>query len=164
MLRSRKFLSVFILCVVAISAYATDAVTADAYVPGLGEFMAATQMRHVKLWFAGKARNWPLAAYELDELKEGFNDVVKYHPVHKDSPVPVSTILPELMALPLKKLGSAIASKDEQRFIHAYDLLTDACNACHKEERFGFNRIRRPQSNPYPDQIFIPDKTRSSGD
>src|SRR5262249_46301319 len=43
--------------------------------PGLGEIMALQQMRHSKLWFAGSAGNWPLAEYELDELKEGFGDV-----------------------------------------------------------------------------------------
>jgi hypothetical protein len=36
--------------------------------------MTLTQMRHAKLWFAGQAANWPLAAYELDELHEGMQD------------------------------------------------------------------------------------------
>ncbi|PYR25901.1 MAG: hypothetical protein DMF98_10670, partial [Acidobacteria bacterium] len=47
--------------------------SADAYVPGLGEMMSLQQMRHVKLWFAGQAENWDLAAYEVDELGEGFD-------------------------------------------------------------------------------------------
>ena len=38
----------------------------DSYAPGLGEFMTATQLRHAKLWFAGKENNWDLAAYEID--------------------------------------------------------------------------------------------------
>ena len=33
------------------------------FTPGLGEIMTLTQMRHVKLWFAGDAANWPLAKY-----------------------------------------------------------------------------------------------------
>src|SRR5215471_18604761 len=43
------------------------------YTPGLGEIMTFQQMRHVKLWLAGQAGNWPLASYELDELNEGFD-------------------------------------------------------------------------------------------
>jgi hypothetical protein len=43
----------------------------EPYAPGLGEFMTATQLRHAKLWFAGKANNWDLAAYEIDEIMEG---------------------------------------------------------------------------------------------
>ena len=37
--------------------------------------MPLQQMRHIKLWFAGRAGNWPLADYEIDQLKEGFDDV-----------------------------------------------------------------------------------------
>lgn len=43
----------------------------EPYQPGLGEFMTATQLRHAKLWFAGEQNNWDLAAYEIDEVKEG---------------------------------------------------------------------------------------------
>ena len=39
--------------------------------------MALQQMRHIKLWFAGRAGNWPLADYEIGELNEGFDDVNK---------------------------------------------------------------------------------------
>ena len=47
------------------------------YQPGLGEIMSLQQMRHIKLWFAGNAANWPLANYEIGELGEGFDDVRK---------------------------------------------------------------------------------------
>jgi hypothetical protein len=53
---------------------AADRSASDAYLPGFGEFMSATQMRHAKLWFAGDAQNWDLAAFELDEIKEGLED------------------------------------------------------------------------------------------
>jgi hypothetical protein len=33
--------------------------------------MTAIQLRHMKLWFAGKALNWELAAYELRQLDTG---------------------------------------------------------------------------------------------
>src|SRR5277367_6690847 len=45
--------------------------------PGLGEIMTLQQLRHIKLWFAGRAGNWPLADYEMGELNEGFEDVNK---------------------------------------------------------------------------------------
>src|SRR5580658_6860576 len=49
----------------------------EPYQPGLGAIMALQQMRHIKLWFAGHAGNWPLADYEIGELKEGFDDVTQ---------------------------------------------------------------------------------------
>ena len=45
--------------------------TNEQYIPRLGDIMNAVQTRHIKLWFAGKARNWDLAAYELRQLKAG---------------------------------------------------------------------------------------------
>ena len=68
------------------AAVASSSATPEAYVPGLGDIMSLQQMRHVKLWLAGQAGNWDLAAYEVDELGEGFDDIVKFHPTHKDSP------------------------------------------------------------------------------
>jgi hypothetical protein len=129
------------------------------YVPGLGEFMSATQMRHSKLWFAGQAENWALAAYELNEIKEGFADIVRFHPTHPGSPVPIREILPKLMAAPFARLQVAISSQNPSKFDEAFDSLTAACNACHQAEKFGFNVITRPTSNPYTNQDFSPAST-----
>jgi hypothetical protein len=122
--------------------------------PGLGEIMSANQMRHAKLWFAGQAGNWKLAAYEVDELEEGFDDVIRFHPTHKDAPAPLSELVPAMMTGPIGQLRSAIAAKDGARFEQAFDVLTDACNACHQETHFGFNVVIRPTTNPYSNQRF----------
>jgi len=126
--------------------------------PGLGEIMAANQMRHVKLWFAGEAGNWPLADYEVDELTEGFDDVVRFHPTHKDSPQPLRDLVPALIDPPLAKLRAAIEARDKQRFEAAFDALTAGCNACHQAARFGFNVVVRPTANPYTNQRFEPER------
>src|SRR6187200_171731 len=52
----------------------------EPFKPGLGEITSLQQMRHLKLWLAAQAGNWALADYELDELKEGFEDITKYYP------------------------------------------------------------------------------------
>src|SRR5262250_1588155 len=71
----------------------------ETYASGLGEIMSLQQMRHLKLWLAGAAKNWPLADYELDELKEGFDDVIKFFPVKDDMKIADmagSTVMPVL--------------------------------------------------------------------
>jgi hypothetical protein len=78
----------------------------------LGELMTLQQMRHTKLWLAGQAGNWQLAAYELDELGEGFDDVVKFHPSHKDSPVAPKDAIPRMITQPLADLRDAVTRKD----------------------------------------------------
>ena len=130
--------------------------TADAYVPGLGEIMTLQQMRHTKLWLAGEAGNWDLAAYEIKELGEGFDDVVKFHPTHEESPVAPKDAIPRMVTVPLMELGAAVDKKDMKGFEQAYDRFTKACNDCHQATNFGFNVVQRPATNPYPNQIFAP--------
>jgi hypothetical protein len=128
----------------------------EAYAPGLGEIMSFQQMRHVKLWFAGQAGNWDLAAYEVDEIGEGFDDIVKYHPTHKDSPVAPKDAIPRMVTEPVASLRAAVDKKDPAAFVQAFDALTAACNNCHQATNFGFNVVQRPATNPYPSQVFAP--------
>jgi hypothetical protein len=128
----------------------------EIYVPGLGEMMSLQQMRHVKLWFAGQADNWELADYEIDELGEGFDDIVKYHPTHKDSPVAPRDAIPRMVTGPLGDLRKAVDAKNSAAFVQAYDSLTAACNNCHQATNFGFNAVQRPAANPFSNQVFAP--------
>jgi hypothetical protein len=44
------------------------------YRPSLADLMNTTvQLRHVKLAFAGREKNWVLAAYELKQLSDALN-------------------------------------------------------------------------------------------
>jgi hypothetical protein len=116
----------------------------QAYTPGLGELMTFTQIRHAKLWFAGQERNWEVAQYEVDKLQEGFDDVVRFHPAHKDSPLPLPLLVSKIMTTPIGDLREAIKARDEEKFVAAYDALMAGCNACHQTANFGFNVVRRP--------------------
>lgn len=124
------------------------------YVPGLGEIMAQSATRHAKLWFAGQARNWALAAYEVDELHEGFEDAGKYHPTHKHITQPIPDLIAKHMVQPLAAIEQAIKDKNQQAFIANYDKLTTGCNACHQGTDFGFNVVTRPSFNPFANQAF----------
>jgi hypothetical protein len=53
---------------------------AQSYVPRLGDIMEVTQLRHFKLWYAGKAKNWRLANYELKQIKDSFQDATRFYP------------------------------------------------------------------------------------
>lgn len=121
---------------------------------GLGEIMSLQQMRHSKLWFAGSAGNWPLADYELDELKEGFDDVLKLFPVHDGVRLAPLVGVIEKAAIP--DLAKTIAAHDAAKFADAFDGLTAACNGCHQSAKHGFIVIQRPTSLPYTNQSFAP--------
>src|SRR5712691_2986842 len=84
----------------------------EPYTPGLGEIMTLQQMRHAKLWLAGQAGNWNLAAYEIKELGEGFDDILLYHPTHEESPVAPKDAIPRMMTAPVADLRAVVVKKD----------------------------------------------------
>jgi hypothetical protein len=128
----------------------------ETYASGLGEIMSLQQMRHLKLWLAGAAKNWPLADYELDELKEGFDDVVKFFPLKDD--IPIGQLAGSTAVPVLPDLKRAIDARDGTKFAAAFDKLTAACNACHRAAKHEFIVIQRPTSSPYSNQSFEPKK------
>jgi hypothetical protein len=119
----------------------------EPYQPGLGEIMALQQMRHIKLWFAGRSANWPLADYEIGELKEGFEDV--------DKLIGGDTVEKQVGA-PIKALEKIIADKNRAAFPAAFDKLSAGCNACHHALDHSFIVIQRPAVLPYTNQVFTP--------
>jgi hypothetical protein len=135
---------------------AAQAQPKEPFTPGLGEIMTLQQMRHLKLWFAGQAGNWPLADYELDELKEGFEDIVKYFPTKDDAPTgPMASAVIEKEVAELNK---AIEAKNAKQFAAAFEKLTASCNACHQSSKKPFIVVQRPTANPYANQSFAPRK------
>ena len=126
----------------------------EPYSPGLGEIMTLQQMRHSKLWLAGQASNWELAAYELDELKEGFDDAIKLFPTFKG--LPVGRMIGDIMTTSIADVDKTIAAKDGSGFASAFDRLTASCNACHQAANHGFIAITRPTASPFTNQVFAP--------
>jgi len=113
--------------------------------PSIRDIMAKQQMRHIKLWFAGSAGNWPLADYEVDGLKDGFEAV--------NEQLGGNTVA-DAVGAPLAALEKAIDGKQRAAFLSAFDKLTAGCNSCHHTLDHAFIVIRRPALLPYSDQTF----------
>jgi len=113
--------------------------------PSISDIMAHQQERHIKLWFAGRSGNWPLADYEIDALNDGFADV--------NSLLGGSTVN-DAVGAPLAALQKAVEAKDRGAFMGAFDKLTAGCNSCHRTLDHAFIVIRRPAVLPYSDQSF----------
>jgi hypothetical protein len=115
----------------------------------LSSIMAEQQMRHIKLWFAGNAANWPLAEYEVGALKDGFDDIGKL--VGDD-------LVSQYVGAAMTALEKSIDAKNRQAFIVAFDRLSAGCNECHRTLDHGFIAIQRPALSPYSNQNFSPRK------
>ena len=115
------------------------------YHPELGEQMLTLQIRHARLWFAGDAQNWTLAAFELQEIKEAFDAVVEQNPEHAIfQPQRLADILPAMTKTPIAALRDAIDHGSRKEFETAYDGLSAACTGCHKAAGNDFLIVQRP--------------------
>jgi hypothetical protein len=139
---------------VATLAFATDEPKRAEYVPGLGEFMSSAQVQHAKLWFAGTQGNWKLAVFELDEMKETFEDAARFYPTDKD--LPIGEMIKQNIEPAFEQLKKAIDGKNVGGFQTAYDLMTEACNTCHAGTQHEFIRLQRPTAPPLTNQIYAP--------
>jgi cytochrome c553 len=114
----------------------------DRFVPRLNDMMVATQVRHFKLWYAGIVQNWPLANYELTQIRNVITDTARLY-ANKGGAKMSATMMPAT-----DDLADAIKAKDAKKFASAYTKLTAACNSCHEAAGFGFIRIREPRLSP----------------
>ena len=111
----------------------------------LAEVMAAAQMQHIKLWFAGKHGNWRLAGYELDQLEASLKRAESLYSAGRAS---------EFAPKQLQSVRDAIGRGDGSDFAKAYTELTNACNTCHRALGRSFITIQVPPNSPFSDQLF----------
>jgi hypothetical protein len=136
---------------------------AKGYVPHLANLMnEAMQVHHAKLWFAGHASNWVLAAYEVTKIKETIVEI-------KESIVDIQVASSQWQHVPvgemlrgfdanLDAVEQAVKAKNASKFDAAYHDLTATCNACHARAGQSQIRIMAPLANsgsPFPDQDFM---------
>ena len=119
----------------------------NAYVPSLGEIMQIVQSKHIKLWQAGSAMNWPLAAYEVDQISDTFLRTAIFY-----EDIPSRYVL--AVQVPLAAMKKAAGAGDGPGYDVAFAMLNDACNACHRAANVGFVVIKTPTSSPLVDEKF----------
>lgn len=124
----------------------------ESYVPPLNLLMVATQLSHFKLWYAGAVENWPLANYELGQIRTGIDRAKSLYPDNVKSNM-------TMMSPEADELENAINAKDSVKFSKAFSKLTAACNTCHEATGFGFIKIREPklsplETSPFSDESF----------
>ena len=130
--------------------------TPKTYLPGIEQFMNVIQSEHAKLWYAGQARNWELAAYQLGEIKEIMGDVQEIYSKFKD--LPFADMLDKVITGEIAALEKAIEKKDANAFRAGFAKLTDACNSCHTATGMGFVVIKTPSQPAFFNQEFAPRK------
>jgi hypothetical protein len=140
----------------------TQETASKGHLPRLAGLMnEAMQVHHTKLWLAGHAKNWDLAGYELNKIKDTIAEI-------KETIVDIQTTSPQWRSMPvgemlrgidssLNVLDQAIKAKDPSAFEAAYSGLTASCNACHARAGQSQVKIIVPTTNgagAFTDQDF----------
>jgi hypothetical protein len=123
------------------------------YTLSMGDMMnTLVQPRHAKLGLAGRAENWPLAAYALVEIRQAFAGIKKAQPRFRG--LPVGELVDAALGQPMNAVEAAIKQQDAKKFAVAYDQLTQGCNACHQAVDHPFVVIKVPDASAFPNQDF----------
>jgi hypothetical protein len=130
--------------------------TSPQSLPRLVDIMSAVQFRHLKLWTAGQQKNWELAGYELELVRDGLTEAVALY-----TNIPVDNI--RMVDPPIRAMESAIAARNGVAFSKAFGELTAGCNACHQSIGRGFIVIKVPTTSPFTNQSFSPPDEKGKG-
>jgi hypothetical protein len=119
----------------------------DLYSPRLADLMIENQLRYLKLWYAGRVKNWILAEFEMGRIRESFDNATRIFPT-----IPLASKY--MIIGPASELDRAIEAKDSAKFAKAFDKLTAACNGCHEAASLGFIVISKPRRSPVETSPF----------
>jgi len=123
-------------------------------VPSQSHAMQDVGYHFMNLWFAAQKRNWPLAAFYLDETRSHIKWAVRIIPVRKAQagPVDLEGIREAVDSSTLAPLEKVIEAKDGTRFTAAYKLSLEGCYSCHKASEKPY---LRPQISTQPEVHII---------
>ena len=121
--------------------------------PGLGEIMGAIHVHHAKLYYSAVNENWDLAAYQLDEIKEGLDQAATLHDEFKTVKTPLSVLI-RMTDRGLSDVDAAIKSKSKARFLTGYQQLTQSCNQCHQAADHPYIVVQTPSMGMFSNQKF----------
>lgn len=117
-------------------------------VPDQAHAMHDVDYHFTNLWFAANQSNWPLAQFYFNETRSHLRCAVRIIPVRKDNAgreVKLEEILQAVENSPLKQLEESIKAKDREKVVHAYEVMSTSCYACHKASDKSYLRPRIPE-------------------
>ena len=119
----------------------------ESLIPDQAHIMADVGDHFTNLWFAGTARNWPLADFYLNETKSHLHWAVRRIPIRKDNKgrdIDLIKILEAFETSQLAQLKRTIDGKDEPGFERVYRESLTVCYSCHKAADKPYLRPRVP--------------------
>jgi hypothetical protein len=99
--------------------------------PHFGDRMTLIGLRFERLGRAGVARRWDFARYEVEELRESFEEIQRMPPPEELEGADMPRLIEALVESTFHGLDSALARRDSTAFRTAFGRAAARCNACH---------------------------------
>ncbi len=115
--------------------------TLAAIQPGLGTVMREYADRYGIMYYAAKAGNWDMAAYQLKEALEIQEVAETTRPKRKSG-------LQRFEQTYLQPIDAAIKAKNWSEFEAAWNAGVEGCNRCHKATGYGYIVYQLPPAPP----------------
>jgi hypothetical protein len=123
--------------------------------PAMDDLMTMlVQPRHIRLYYAGQANNWRLAAFQARELRGALARIGRTIPNYRN--INVDEAVAAIFADRLAAVDAAVKAGDLEKFNAAYADMTNACNDCHKGMEHPFLVMKVPEAGSFTDQDFRP--------
>jgi len=121
-----------------------------ALVPSNSHIMMDVQWHWTNLWFAGQAKNWPLAQYYFNEARGHIQWFVKKSPTLRSAgpekeEVNIEGIFDGIDTSSLMDVKNAIAMKNGVQFASTYKIMLESCYSCHKSAGRPYLRPQIPK-------------------
>lgn len=117
-------------------------------VPDQSHVMKDVDYHFSNLWFAGKAKNWPLADFYWKETMAHIKWAVRIIPVRKDNAgmeIKLDEILQAIEMTPSMQMGGVVKEQDSDKFEPTYRSVLEGCYLCHKASDKPYLRLQIPE-------------------
>jgi hypothetical protein len=114
--------------------------------PGLGTVMIEYSNRMGNMYYAAKAKNWGMAAYQLKEA-------VEMQEVGETTRPARAGLLKGLEDNSLKPLARDIVNQDFGAFEKDFSAMVTSCNACHNGTGYGYIAYELPSQPLVPAKL-----------
>ena len=119
--------------------------------PSASVAMADVGFHYSNLWFAGQAKNWPLATFYYNETRNHVRWMIRINPTPKGPdgmPVDLKGIFDAIDTSTFAALKTVIDAKDAAKFDAAYRTVLESCYQCHKAVGRPYLRPMVPKTPP----------------
>jgi hypothetical protein len=130
--------------------------------PSQSHTMADVAYHFSNLWFAAKAKNWPLAEFYANETRSHLRWAVRVRPVRPlagGGELRLADMLATIEQTTLKEVQDSVRAQDPKRFSAAYKEMLAGCYSCHVAAQKPYLRLHIPERPPETMVEFAPGKT-----